>query len=375
MKAYHLLRLLSMRAPVHLVTYHQGNAPRPEQLSAMRELDVTVHTVPLRRWLSAVHALSSLWTHLPIEISFYHQRQFQILTDDVIAAVQPSLVVSFFMRTAEYVRRRRDVPRLLVAEDCRQLYQQRSADATTSMVQRAVRRFEVRQLRTYEPRVMLDFDVATFVTQADIDAMKTSQPGGRYALLSNGVDLDVYTYGPIERSQTVLFCGKLNVEANHIMAMTLISDVWPLVSKAYPQASLVIAGSFPKNSLLARIRSQNVQFVDSPSSFVPLYHSAAVFAHPHRGGSGIQNKLLEAMACGCAVVTTPTGIQGIDAVNGVHALVTNSWEELATGIVRLLRTDATRNEIARNAREMIESTKSWQAIDAQLDHVLSVLGL
>ena len=55
------------------------------------------------------------------------------------------------------------------------------------------------------------------------------------------------------------------------------------------------------------------------------------FLHPHIGGSGIQNKLLEAMACGCPVVTTNTGIQGIDAKNGVDAIIGNTNSELIEG--------------------------------------------
>ncbi len=278
------------------------------------------------------------------------------------------------MRTAEYVRHRRDVPRILVAEDCRLLYQQRSEQATSSTLQRLVRSFEVRKLRAYEPAVMTDFDVATFVTQTDIDAITVAQPNGRYALLSNGVDLDAYRFRPNRDTRTVLFAGKLNVESNHVMAMDLMCSVWPRVLTLVPDATLVIAGSFARAELRRHMQARGIEYVDAPASLEPLYHRGAVFAHPHRGGSGIQNKVLEAMATGAAVVTSPTGLQGIDAVNGVHAHVGTTHDELANHIATLLLKPQERDSMAREARGLMVSTKSWNAIDTQLQSVLDLAG-
>lgn len=340
----------------------------------MIDLGVHVHATSIGPWWSAARSASSIWTRLPIEISYYHRRSFRELTNAVIASSQPAAVVSFFMRTAEYVRHRRDVPRILVAEDCRLLYQQRSRQSTSSKLQRLVRSFEVRQLRAYEPAVMTDFDVATFVTQTDIDAMTEAQPKGHYALLSNGVDLDAYRFRPDRESRTVLFAGKLNVEANHVMAMDLVCSIWPRVHTLVPDATLVIAGSFAKAELRRHMQTRGIEYVDAPASLEPLYHRGAVFAHPHRGGSGIQNKVLEAMATGCAVVTSPTGLQGIDAVNGVHAQVGTTHDELAHHIASLLLNPQQRDSMALEARRLMESTKSWDAIDEQLQSVLEIAG-
>jgi glycosyltransferase involved in cell wall biosynthesis len=373
-KSFHILRLLARRAPVHLITLHHGSHPTAEQIQTMSDIGVTVHGSPLRRYWSAVRAASSLWNGMPLEISFYNRRTFHRLVNEVIDLVDPSVVFSFFMRTAEYVRHRRDVPRILIAEDCRQLYQSRSASATPSLAQRLIRTFEVRQLSSYEPAVMRDFDVVTFVTQTDIDAMTATQPSARYALLSNGVDLVSYSASTERDTPTVLFAGKLNVEANHVMAVDLITSIWPMVLARMPDAKLVVAGSFAKPKLRSLMLAAEVQYIDTPTSLVPAYSAASVFAHPHCGASGIQNKVLEAMACGCAVVTTPTGLQGIDAVDGVHALVGSTHSELASHIVTLLSDCSLRNRLASQARTLMETTKSWQAIDEQLTRVLSIVG-
>ena len=103
---------------------------------------------------------------------------------------------------------------------------------------------------------------------------------------------------------------------------------------------------------------------------VPYLHSHAVFVHPHKGGSGIQNKLLEAMAAGCAVVTTQSGLQGIKAKHGEHCLIGTTPEEIADHVIHLLQNPAERQRLARNARQLMEETHYWDVVNDQIDAVI-----
>ena len=105
----------------------------------------------------------------------------------------------------------------------------------------------------------------------------------------------------------------------------------------------------------------------------PFYARAAVTVAPYRYGEGTKLKVLEAMASGAPVVTTPIGCQGIKVIDGEHVLIVNSADEFAQRIVFLLRNEEVRKSLAARARSVIEREYSWKKIVGDLDPQLCEL--
>lgn len=310
-----------------------------------------------------------MWTQLPLEIAFYTRTDFQQVVDDLLASNDFDIGISFFMRTGEYLREKRGLKKVLIAEDCRVEYQSRSADAVRSVVQRLVRWWETIKLRQYEPKIVDDFDVTTFVSSQDVAAMTRLNEKHSYAVVTNGVDLERFSFVDNHTSRTgILFAGKLDVMANELMARRIVESILPHVPSA-SGTTLTIAGHRPSRRLMA-LASQQVRIAADVADLVPYFHTAAVFLHPHHGGSGIQNKVLEAMASGCAVVTTSTGLQGIDAEHGIHCLIAADDHEAARHVATLLSNPELRSSLARAARKLMEDTHSWKHVEQQIDEVL-----
>ena len=106
----------------------------------------------------------------------------------------------------------------------------------------------------------------------------------------------------------------------------------------------------------------------------PFYRAAKVFIHPQEVGAGIQNKLLEALAMGTAVVTTQIGASGITGLmDAKHCLIRNTDEGLAKAAVELLHDTAARLLISGNGRTLIEEQYSWERIFRDCDkHIRAV---
>lgn len=369
-KAYYVLRHLARSHRVILVTFHHGHAPLPDARAALEHLGIDMHVVPLNPLRAGMAAARTFTTDLPLEIAFYTRPEFQREVDRIFAREHIDLGISFFMRTAEYIRHR-DLPKILIAEDCRFEYQRRSSTATTSPHQKVIRWWETRKLRTYEPRIVHDFDMTTFVSPEDIEAMRHIEPTGRYAVVTNGVDLDRFRMVDGSDQRTgLIFTGKLDVLANQLMVRQLVRDVLPAVVRAVPDTVLTIAGANPPTAV-SSLASSNIRIAGDVPDLVPYLHRAAVFVHPHHGGSGIQNKVLEAMAAGCPVVTTPSGMQGIDAVHEEHALIARTPEEMSRQVIRLLQDADLRQRLSRNARRLMEETHTWDVVGRQLDAVIA----
>lgn len=371
MKSYYLLKHLAKSHTVHLVAFNHGGPPTKEQQDAIKAIGVHLTSVPLYPFQAGAACIRSAYTDLPLEIAFYTRPEFQAEVDRLLAEHNFDVAVSFFMRTAEYVRRKPGLRRILIAEDCRLEYQTRSVASNKRLVQKLVRWWEVAKLRSYEPTVMGDFDCTTFVSNEDITAMRKTRSDLPYALVTNGVQTDEFSFrDDHNQRQGILFSGKLDVLANILAARTIVDDILPVVRQQVPDTTLSIVGAHPTTEM-QRIVGTSVRLHANVPNMVPYLHQHAVFLHPHRGGSGIQNKVLEAMSTGCVVVTTPSGIQGIDARHGEHCFIGQTPAELAEYTTWLLQHPADRSRIAKNARELIEQTHTWSHVYEQLDSVIA----
>ena len=124
-KCYHLLKHLSTNHDVTLVTFNHGDKPSQEQINSIEGLGVRLVALPLYPYKAAMGCVRTLFTDMPLEIAFYYGDAFAEAVEKLCSENQFDLGISFFMRSAEYIRHK-NFPKILVAEDCRTMYQQRS---------------------------------------------------------------------------------------------------------------------------------------------------------------------------------------------------------------------------------------------------------
>jgi glycosyltransferase involved in cell wall biosynthesis len=94
----------------------------------------------------------------------------------------------------------------------------------------------------------------------------------------------------------------------------------------------------------------------------PAYEKAAVVIAPLLASAGTNIKVMEAMAMGKAVVSTPAGINGLDLTPGSDVVVVETGVEMAAAIKDLLTNPAKRKSIERRARATVEQKFDWDAI-------------
>ncbi len=245
--------------------------------------------------------------------------------------------------------------------------------STQNILQKAIRYYEYTKLRKYEPKMMNDFDAVTLVSEEDVDACRSQNPKPDYYVVTNGTDIEKFR-PPVNNSQRkdILFTGKLDVQANQIMLKTIVNDLLPAIQKEFPNTKLHIAGALPTGEQRRMIdKYSNIYLHENVPEMVPYLQNARVYLHPHKGGSGIQNKVLEALACGCPVVTSVTGNQGIHAKNGIEAFICQSKNEFISNTLKILKDDDTMNKLSQNGRILMEDTHSWQVVYRQLEEIIN----
>jgi glycosyltransferase involved in cell wall biosynthesis len=86
-------------------------------------------------------------------------------------------------------------------------------------------------------------------------------------------------------------------------------------------------------------------------------------------GTGIQNKVLEAMACGTPVITSPQTCHALDIEAGQDLLVADSPEQFAQAIETLLDSPALQKQLAQNGRHYVEAHHNWEIQAARLAEI------
>ncbi len=204
---------------------------------------------------------------------------------------------------------------------------------------------------------------ATWVMSAADCAEAVAEGCACTRVIANGVDLERFT--PREEataSPEIFYVGSFRHKPNVMGFERMKDEVMPLVWRRVPEAKLrVVAGPEPEKYWQGATDARVVMhgFVED---LRPLYAKAAVVAVPLIVSAGTNIKVMEAMACGKAVVSTPAGVNGLELEDGVDAVVRNTSEELAEAIVELLGDEARRRAISARARLTVERRFSWNAI-------------
>ena len=268
-KPYHLIKYLCKNNEVTLVTFYQGKKLNSDYIKEIENLGVKVYVVEIKAFKSALAILFKKFWNLPLEIAFYKNSKFQNLVNQLIDNNKFDLAFSFFMRTAEFIKDKK-IPKVLIAEDCRTVYQHRSFKETKKIIQKMVRMWESYLLSKYEPYISDFFDAVTLVTYEDIDAMRKMNNEANYFLLTNGTDLNRYCLPKInEERDGVLFAAKFDIWANVLMIDKIIKEILPIIRQKVPDFKFVFAGANPSEKLRNFIESNNCELYENVPDLAP----------------------------------------------------------------------------------------------------------
>ena len=228
---------------------------------------------------------------------------------------------------------------------------------------------ETERLARIESGIDDRFDRISVISQPEADTYRTylrDHPG--LAVVENGVDLKYFAPRPDVCSEKIVFVGVLNYKPNIEAVQWFVKEVLPLVQRKHPYASFQIVGKNPGPKVKALRHHKGVEVVGTVPDVRPYLEQAAVVVAPLKVARGVQNKVLEAMACRRAVVCSPEAANGIRALPGRHLLVADSPKMFSRYVRGLIRDDHYRQQVAAAARRCVERRYDWpQALGPMIE--------
>ncbi len=235
----------------------------------------------------------------------------------------------------------------------------------------ALRARDWRRWSSFLPKAWRRFDLVQVFSEGDARAVAEQAPdlASRVRVNPYGMVLPPAADPAAEVPGTILFSGTFSHLPNRDAARWLAREIMPLVIAEAPQARLRIVGSSPPREVFD-LAGPRVEVIADAPSVEPHLDAAAVVIAPVRSGGGMRMKVLEPLARGKAVVTTPLGAEGFTAFEQEPPFeIAATGDAIAAATARLLGDDGARQELGRRARDFAERHYSPPAWASRLEAV------
>ncbi len=223
-----------------------------------------------------------------------------------------------------------------------------------------VRRFEAAALRSFQVLYGISGTEAAWLA---------ARTGRHVGVLPHVVATRTFVPNADEPTEPkVLFVGNFLHRPNLHGLTWFLDSVWPAVRAAAPHARLEAVGPGLTEAWRREHERDGVLTPGRVEDLVERYQQAAVFVNPIRTGGGMRGKVLEAFACGRPVVSTPMGMEGIDADPDRHHLEADEPRAFASAVVRYLNDSDLRRAHGRAARDLVDRLYDPSVVFARLEN-------
>jgi sugar transferase (PEP-CTERM/EpsH1 system associated) len=377
-RAFHILQHLCTRHDVTLATLIDDSTDLAVVPALRKHVKALVHEridqAGRRLW-----ALRGLLLGGSITVRHFYTPRLQVAIDGLLEANEFDAVFCSCSPMAEYVFRSRHfagrLARLVKLMDFIDVdsYKWRQYADRSPAWSAWVYRHEARTLGAYERRICREFDRVLLVSEQEASYFPDALDAGKLQAVGNGVDLEFFQPHP-ERSAddgpVLVFTGMMDYWPNVEGMRWFLHNVYPRVREALPSIKLLVVGSRPTSEVRGWVKHGGVTVTGYVPDVRDYLGKAAVCIAPLRVARGIQNKVLEAMAMGKAVVSTPEAFEGIRAVPGDDLVLAADATTFAANVIALLNDPVEAKRVGDNARRCVERNYSWAANLAVLDSLM-----
>ena len=360
--AYHRLRTLGPHHDITLLTFVEGRED-PGAEAALRPFCQRILRVPLPKWRIGWNLLSrGAWSTLPLQVIYFHSPAFQAHLR-VLLAEGFDLVHAFMLRLFPYLEGIQP-PVLLECIDSMRLNMSRQAAAARGW-RRWVYQEELRRLGHYESGIDAHIERAIFVSPID------AEYSGSAKALALPLGVEVPTRQAACEGSVVVFSGNMAYAPNALAVTWFVQNCWADLRARHPQATFRVLGGGATEDVLALGREPGVEIRGYVPDMAEALLEADLAVAPMQSGSGMQFKILEAMACGLPVVTTNLGRGAIGAGPDQGLWVADDPDAVTEATSRLLGDPDLRCGLGGRGRAFVQAEHSWEHAGKVVEHLWS----
>jgi glycosyltransferase involved in cell wall biosynthesis len=364
LRAYHQVKELSrhFRIILFCLSIKKVSSAQISHLSPFCEYIEVFPISPLR---AAIQLLKGVLDKRPFQVVlFAHKNAFQ-RCDACVEKYLPRVVFAQMVRTAEYARKYTIFTRCLDYMDALSAGMERRISIANPFIRPFVKS-EFKRLQRFESELQEDFKYKFIISDQDRMAIRHSNNSNIF-VIPNGISASFLNASRNTQAQVdIIFTGNMSYKPNEKAAFFLVKEVFPLLP---PSTRIKICGKSPGRSL-RNLSSPRIDVSGWVSDMSVELSNARLMAAPMFLGSGLQNKLLEAMACGLPCITTSMANNALGATPETEILIADTAGDFAHQITRLLSDDVLANNIGIAGKAYVKNNFDWQHIGENLAGII-----
>ena len=367
LRAYHQIKHLSKNYDVVLCAI--SDIP----LSAVAEAELgkytsSIHVYKTTKLSTVINMMVAGFYSFPFQVGYFFNTGADYFFKQVIDKEKPDHIFVQLLRMAEYAISVPNIPKSLDYMDTfSKGIERRMLEAKG--IKRLIFKIEYNRLKKYEEKIFNHFDNCFIISKQDKESFSFSKSTG-IKILPNGVDDEFFTPNESkEKKYDLVFTGNMSYPPNVNAVVYIAEKIMPLLIEQKSDIKFLIAGATP-TSVVKSLQNNNVHVSGWMDDIRDAYSESRVFLAPLQIGTGLQNKLLEAMAMKIPCITSSLANNAIGATHKENIFIGNTPEEYAKLVMECLKNTNNPEAVAEAGKLHVTKNFNWPALSDELGEVL-----
>jgi sugar transferase (PEP-CTERM/EpsH1 system associated) len=367
LRAFYQIKELSKKHEIYLVALNDTRI-HPEAMTQLNPFCKEILILNLSLWSRLLGMFYALFKGIPIQCGYFYSPKAKRIFIDFINRIHPDHIYCQIVRVVEYVKEL-PFPKTLDYQDVFSKGMQRRFEKG-SWLTKPLFWVEYRRLMKYEKEVFSLFDHHTIITGVDRDLIPHPEHF-KIEVVANGVDFEKFRVYEQPKEFDLIFSGNMSYPPNIDAAEYIAKQIFPTLKRAYPELKLVICGASPAPKVLA-LAGLGITVTGWVDSMVEYYSRSRIFIAPMRLGTGLQNKLIEAMAMKLPCITSSLAGKPLEGVeNGKDVIICETASGYVDAVKMVLENRDLYAQIAENGHQFVKQNYNWENTTAQLEQLIA----
>jgi sugar transferase (PEP-CTERM/EpsH1 system associated) len=363
LRAFYQIQGLSKYHEVHLVCI-ADKMPSPAEFNEVKQYCKSIEIIEMGKVQSIFNLFLGLFNTLPFQVNYFKSNRMKRAIERLLKAHSIDMCYVQLIRLVDNIPFRLNTKYYLDYMDALSEGMFKRVKLS-KWYEKPFVKLEAKRLKSFEARAFYYFNGYSIITESDATAFPLDIKK-RLDIIPNGISSGFFNFRsfPKEKSYDIIFTGNMGYHPNVQASKYLVNKILPLMNKQ--DVKICLSGTSPSVEV-QKLESEKVIVTGFVHDIRDYLAKAKIFVAPLFSGSGLQNKLLEAMAMGIPTITTSLANAALGAKPGQEILVCDDEEAFAKAIHQLLSDPEYAKEIGSKGRLYIQKNFNWDVSNDMLE--------